>query len=55
MDTTVDDLATLEQLGSIGSTRCEDALAPIPGERWTCAITTEHGPGEHMAEDGTQW
>lgn len=46
---------TLEELVGLSEVNCEDVLAPIPGERWICVGLSGHGPGEHIAEDGTVW
>jgi hypothetical protein len=55
LDILVEDERVIEDVASFYSSRCGDVLAPIPGERWVCVGSAGHGPGGHIAEDGTQW
>jgi hypothetical protein len=51
----VDDMRAPKELSLLRGSICGDVLAPIPGERWVCVAWSGHGPGEHVAEDGTRW
>ena len=55
MSPTVEDAFATDELTELSNTTCGDVLAPIPGERWVCIGPDGHGPGEHVAEDGTCW